>query len=116
MQPISKNRYYNRRRDPQAVKGILQAVLGKYGLDKKLEQYEFVLHWREIVGEDIAKRAVPESVQGTTLVVKVESAAWAQELSFQKKVILKRYQAAMKSDGSDKRKLFIKDIRFYVGK
>ena len=110
---INKGRYYNRRRSPEGAKQILRAVLGQYGLDKKLERYEFIFRWREIVGEEIARRAIPEAIQGSVLVVRVESSAWAQELSFQKNVILKRYKMASKDDALQKQ-YPISDIRFYV--
>ena len=115
MNQIGKGRYYNRRRSPEAAKQILRAVLGQYGLDKKLERYEFIFRWREIVGDEIAERTIPEAIQGSVLVVRVESSAWAQELSFQKNIILKRYKAAYKDDVLQKQ-YPIRDIRFYVGR
>jgi len=114
MNSINKNRYYNRRRSPDAAKQILRSVLGQYGLDKKLERYEFIFRWREIVGEEIARRAIPEAIHGSVLIVRVESSAWAQELSFQKNVILKRYKMACKDDALQKQHP-VNDIRFYVG-
>jgi hypothetical protein len=110
---IAKTRFYNRRRSPEAAKLILKAVLGQYGLDKKLERYEFIWRWAEVVGEDIAKRTKPESIQGNALIVRVESSAWAQELSLQKNVILRRFREIFKQDAL-KKGYVVNDIRFYV--
>lgn len=75
---------------PATVRSILGPTLKRYGLDRGLEKYEFVLRWKEIVGEEIAKRSRPEKVRGRTLLVRVQDSAWAQELTFQKSVLLSR--------------------------
>ena len=93
---------------PSPVARVLQSALGKNGLDKKLARYRFVLHWDEIVGERIARLAQPECLRDGALIVRVNDSAWAQELSFQKRVILARL--AKYVDPSD----HITDVMFYV--
>jgi len=95
------------RRSPRIVKGILKSVLKSHGLEKKLARYEFILQWKEIVGAEIAKRARPEYIRGDTLVVGVESSTWAQELSFQKDIILNRLKRYSDFEG-------LVDIHFKV--
>ncbi len=95
---------------PQVVQGILRSALKRRGLDQKIARYEFVLHWAEIVGEEIAKRAHPEKIRGNTLVVRVSNAAWAQELSFQKSIILRRLHKFLEDE------TIVRDIVFQTEK
>ena len=98
-----------RRRDPVAAEKVLALALKKYGIDKDIARYKFVLHWKEIVGEEIAKRTRPECIRKDALVVRVANSAWAQELSFQKDVILARLKRFLSGDTP------VSDIHFYVG-
>ncbi len=104
---------YRRSGPPQklsAVKSTLAGLLAKYNLDKEFARYEFILHWRDIVGEDIAKRTRPECIRNGTLVVAVCNSAWAQELSFNKLVILKKLKAKISHEE------VVRDVSFYVSK
>ena len=98
-----------RKRQLTLLRGILGRTLQRLGLDKDLARYQFVLRWKEIVGEHIAARSRVESVRNGTLVVRVANSAWAQELSFQKHVILHR----LKKIAGDE--VEIDDIMFFVG-
>lgn len=94
---------------PDSAARVLTRALKRYGLDKDIARYQFILHWKEIVGDEIAKRATPECIRGDVLVVRVKDSAWAQELSFQKDVILKRLARFSKEE------LALTDVHFYVG-
>lgn len=98
-----------RQRSPKTIQFVLERVLKRRGLDKKVAQYRFVEHWEEIVGEEIAKRAKPDRIQGSCLIVRVQSSVWAQELGFLKQVFLSRLKRYLDSPG------MINDIRFQVG-
>ncbi len=91
------------------VKDTLAIALRKFGLEKEIARYQFVLSWKEIVGEEIAKRSKPECIRGNALVVRVKDSIWAQELTFQKELILKRLKPYMNSDD------IVEDVRFCVG-
>jgi hypothetical protein len=89
------NRSYTPRRrrpgvatDLTKVRGILSKVLSHRGLDKKVERYEFILHWHEIVGERLAEVSKPECIVNKQLIVNVLHPAWAQELTMIKPVLL----------------------------
>jgi predicted nucleic acid-binding Zn ribbon protein len=97
-----------RQRDPQPVSLILPITLAKQGLDVKMARYQFIHHWREIVGEDIARRTRPECLRRGTLVVRVVNSAWAQELAFRKEVILSRLKRFVS------RNEVVTDVHFYV--
>lgn len=84
---------YPRRRSGAAtdltkVRGILSKVLAHRGLDKKVERYEFVLRWHEIVGARLAEVSKPECIVNKRLIVNVLHPAWAQELTMIKPVLL----------------------------
>lgn len=92
------------------VKSTLSGLLAKYNLDKEFARYEFILHWKDIVGEEIARRTRPECIRNGTLVVAVCSAAWAQELSFNKLMILKKLRSRLSDEE------VVRDVSFYVSK
>jgi predicted nucleic acid-binding Zn ribbon protein len=102
-------KFRRRKSAPQAVQSILAKALHKYGLDDDIARYQFILKWPQIVGEDIAKRTKPECIKNRTLVIRVSDSAWAQELSFQKNVILHRLKKYL-AEGQ-----VIEDVMFYVG-
>ncbi len=97
------------RTDLTLVKGILAKALAYKGLDKKVERYEFILHWREIVGDKIADVTKPEYISRRALLVTVKHSAWAQELNFQKPVLLQKLARYLKKGD------IVNDIIFRVG-
>ena len=102
------NRVKWRRKPPVEIGGVLQSVLKKSGLERDFARYKFVNQWEEIVGPQIAANTKPEAFRNDALIVRVVSSAWAQELHFQKAILLKRLQRHV-DDGT-----VIKDIHFYV--
>ncbi len=76
------------RTDLTKVRAILSTVLAHRGLDKRVERYEFILHWPEIVGERLAEVSRPEYIRDKALIVQVLHPAWAQELTMIKPVLL----------------------------
>lgn len=116
---MARNTAYSFQREPfnsearkkrkfESIQNILSRALGKHGLDREIARYKFVLHWSEIVGEEIARRAKPEYIRGATLMVRVSESVWAQELSFQKDIILKRLKKFL-TNGD-----VVRDIQFFV--
>ena len=70
---------------------ILDRALQHARLQNKIREYAAFPEWETIVGEEIAKVARPEKIlRGKILVVRVVDAAWAQELSMQKSMLLDR--------------------------
>lgn len=99
-----------REKTPSSAGQILSSALKRIGLDKDINRYRFVQFWEEIVGEQIAQRAFPEVIRDGTLYVKVTSSAWAQELTFQKSVILSRVKRFCDNPHD------LRDVRFVTGK
>lgn len=94
--------------DPARAEQVLRGALSRLGLDREIARYRFVLHWADIVGDEIAQRATPECIKNRVLVVRVSDSSWAQELSFQKRAILTRLKRHLNADE------VIDDVIFYV--
>ncbi len=95
--------------DLTRIKAILSKALAHKGLDKKIERYEFILHWQEIVGETLARISKPECIVNRTLIVRVVHSTWAQELAFMKPVLIQKVTPYLK--GGDR----LDDIVFRIG-
>ena len=93
--------------DPAQVKSVLKSAFRRFGIDEKLQSYQFVLVWKDIVGVDIARRTKPECIERGTLIVRVCDSAWAQELSFRKEMLIEKMSEHLPEAE-------ISDIRFYV--
>lgn len=104
----SPKRHSSRSSEVTHATDILASVLSKYGLDRKVKEYQFVADWEQIVGSEIARRSRPEKLYKGTLFVKVMGSAWAQELSFHKATIIRRVAKYLN------RPELVKDIRFLV--
>ena len=91
------------------IKGILSKALAFKGIDKKLERYEFILHWEEIVGEKLAEVSKPDEISRRTLLVRVLHPVWAQELTFMKAGLLYKLAPYLKRGD------VIDDMIFRVG-
>lgn len=68
----------------------LTRLLGTWGLTDSFRVASALRAWHEIVGPAIAQVARPLRIDKETLWIAVKSQAWAQELNFQKPVILQR--------------------------
>lgn len=82
--------------DFAVIKGILSKALAGKGLDKKIDRYEFVLHWDKIVGEKLAEVSKPEYISRSALIVRVMHPVWAQELTFMKAHLLQKLAPYLK--------------------
>ncbi|MDD3094807.1 MAG: DUF721 domain-containing protein [Candidatus Neomarinimicrobiota bacterium] len=72
-----------------AIDRIVMRIAGKHAL----EEYRAYKSWNAIVGDVIAKVAVPLRVQNGIIYVSVKNSTWRQELLMQKPLILKKYAA-----------------------
>jgi predicted nucleic acid-binding Zn ribbon protein len=89
----------------EPVAKVLGVLLEELGLGKKLRQYEAVRIWQDVVGEQIARVAIPTKIINGTLIVKVEKSTWRNELSLLKREIIAKINAALKEE-------IVKDIKF----
>ena len=90
------------------ISGVLQKILQQYGLEGKLREYQVLNRWEEIVGKTIAAHTAPDSIRFKKLILKVDSSAWMQELSFLKKDLIEKVNHAFQTP-------LIRDIQFRIG-
>lgn len=76
-----------------------------FGIQTKLQQYEAVNRWADVVGTRIAEQAEAVRIENGVLVVRVKSAVWRNELNMRKREIIEKLNRAVKTDA-------VKDIRF----
>jgi predicted nucleic acid-binding Zn ribbon protein len=90
---------------PELVSSILKKTLDSLNLGPTFKKYSVWEYWNEIVGKRVAEKAEPSHLMGDTLVVKVISHPWMNELSLMKPMLLDKIQK--KISGCP-----IKNIRF----
>ena len=70
----------------EAIEELVQSL----GIKKKLHEYEAVLQWERVVGEQIAKVATATRITKGVLFVKVKTSTWRNELTIRKPEIIKK--------------------------
>ncbi len=93
---------------PRRIKRILNAILRKLGLEKRIKEYAILSFWNDAVGESIALHTKPIKVYDGRMTVLVESSSWTQELTFLKSGIMERLNSTIGKE-------VIKDIYFKIG-
>ena len=81
--------------EPQTAASLLPHVVARLGGDDRALEQRVSLAWNDAVGEQLARRARPESVRGKTLFVRVESSSLAHELTLLKRQVLDRLSRAL---------------------
>jgi len=74
---------------------VLDELVGKLGIKKKLLEYEAVLRWEEIVGEKIARATTATKISRGLLFVSVKTSAWRNELTMRKKEIMLKINSTL---------------------
>ncbi|MBV8054077.1 MAG: DUF721 domain-containing protein [Deltaproteobacteria bacterium] len=98
-----------RRKFFQQIGGTIQDLLAHLDTGGHFDLVRLIRLWPEIVGETIARRTEVISLKFHTVVVKVSTAMWIQELNLMRPQILSRIKAAMRSDA-------VREIRFVQGR
>jgi len=99
------------RTDPQIERlgDLLNTSLKRLDLDSRLVDYGVWRIWNQAVGSTIARNAQPEKIRNGTLIVKVSSPVWMQQLQFMKEMIAAKLNEQLKSN-------VVKNIFFMVGR
>ena len=71
-------------------KDVIQKAIDRAGIKTALSQEKAVLLWGVVVGEVVSSVTKAERVDSGSLVVKVESPVWRQELHMQKDDIINK--------------------------
>ncbi len=87
---------------------VLKNVFTGFENQKNVSRETIDDGWRSLVGEPGCKHSKPVSIRKTVLTVQVDSSVWMQELSMQKRRILKGLKKTL---GKDR----ISEIHFRIG-
>lgn len=88
---------------------LLGGLLKNRHLVASMRRVLVMSYWEQVVGQMVAQKSWPESVQDGVLTVGVTSHAWAAELQLLKADILSRYRQLLGRSA-------IKDVTFRVGR
>ena len=72
------------------LKKAIEEAIDSAGIKSALSQEAAVVLWGSIVGEAVSSVTKAERVESGTLIVKVETAVWRQELHMQKEDIINK--------------------------
>lgn len=89
----------------KALGDVIEELAQSLGIKKKLREYDAVLQWEEIVGEQIAKVATATRITKGVLFVKVKTGTWRNELTMRKPEIIRKINIAIGED-------IVGDIKF----
>lgn len=87
---------------------ILDKSLKRLQISVRLDEYGVWPVWNEVVGSTIARNAQPERIRNGTLLVKVTSPVWMQQLQFMKEMIAEKLNHRLRTEA-------VKNIFFVVG-
>lgn len=96
------------RKSAAPIGEVLKAVFADLEKGRLSSREEIESLWKSLVGETGFKHSKPTSLKKSVLTVRVDSSTWMQELSIQKRNLLKGLKRTL---GKDK----ISEIRFRIG-
>ena len=83
-----------KKKKPEAIGDIVANWLGESGLAKRVDQASVIPDWPKLVGPQIAKVTLPQSISANgTLFVHVTTNAWMTELSLMEPELLRSLNA-----------------------
>jgi predicted nucleic acid-binding Zn ribbon protein len=91
---------------PEKIGAVVDAILSERGYLAQCKELGVTRAWASLVGERLARITECTRVERGVLFVRVTSAAWRQEISFMKQILLTKIR--METDCTT-----IKDIVFY---
>jgi predicted nucleic acid-binding Zn ribbon protein len=91
---------------PRTLGDAIQELFRQLGVTKRLQQYDVLNQWGDIVGERIASVTTARKIENGILFVDVKTAPWRAELALRKRDILERIRIRTG-------RTILKDIRFY---
>lgn len=96
---------FDKGRDPVSAKDSMEGLISSFSWSNQLDKAELFASWEKVVGKESAEASTPDDLQGSILVVKCRSTAWATQLRLLEKDVLRRISA-------DFPNLEISEIRF----
>ena len=93
---------------PRQGEALLDGLFRRLGLVNEARAWRALAAWPRAAGEELSRRTRAERLQGTTLVVRVTSSSWANELGYLKAGLLAKLRATPGGEG-------VTDLRFQPG-
>ena len=90
------------------IADIIKSVFSHLENEKNCSKEDIEERWKEIAGEAGFKHTRPVTLRNCVLTVRVDSSVWLQEMSMQKRKILKQLKSIF---GKDR----ISEIHFKIG-
>ena len=78
--------------DPELISGVLSNLIADRDWDSGLAEGNLFVHWKKIVGDEIAQHATPISILDGTLTIQSSSTAWATQLQLMSNDLLMMIQ------------------------
>ena len=78
----------SRKENEENLGDVITRLLKAYGLEEGYYAAAIVTHWEKMMGPAVARRTQSIKIQKGVLIVKIESAALRQELSYSKEKIM----------------------------
>lgn len=78
--------------EPKAVGELIEELVKKREWQSGLQEGEIFIRWAEIVGEEIANRALPIEINKNVLIIKCNTTSWATQLNLVKSHLLESIQ------------------------
>jgi predicted nucleic acid-binding Zn ribbon protein len=78
--------------DPELISGVLSNLIADRDWDSGLAEGNLFVHWKKIVGVEIAQHATPISILDGTLTIQSSSTAWATQLQLMSNDLLMMIQ------------------------
>ena len=87
------------------IRSAITELVNGLGIQKKLQEYDAVIYWENVVGERIAQMTTATRILQGVLFVHVKSSTWRNELTLRKKEIIDKLNSIIGIDT-------VKDIKF----
>ena len=87
------------------LKKVIEKAIDSAGIKSALDQESAITLWGVVVGDGVSSVTKAANVESGTLVVRVETSVWRQELHMQKREIIKKLNKKIGTKA-------IRDIRF----
>lgn len=86
---------------PQRLGDILQEVIDDLGVQEEIDEARVIETWAAVAGTKINSVTESAWMKGSTLYIKITSAAWRQELHMNRRQWRERLNGALESDPVD---------------
>ena len=87
------------------IRSAINELVNGLGIQKKLQEYDAVVYWENVVGERISQVSTATRILQGVLFVHVKSRTWRNELTLRKKEIIGKLNSIIGIDA-------VKDIKF----